>query len=228
MATETTTAAPAAPPQEDPFPPARANPGGRTRKLTGSQWVEVIAMVRASVPVDKIAKVFHVQPSSIYRGLKRRRVNLAGYQPIAQEVQESAERRALIDKIKATKENDYKHTTLLQQLVVNTVAEAKRAGGGALVAAGDEVKVLKMAIDAVANGTKNKWLILGLDKENEDADLELPELPVREMSNDEVAALRDQQILEDEALSQLEVFDDENDQAADDIIEEGEEDPPGS
>jgi predicted DNA-binding protein YlxM (UPF0122 family) len=206
----------------------KPTPGAAKRRLTGAQWVEVVAMIRANVPVDKIAKAFKVKRSTIYRGLKKRGINLAAYQAVATEVQESAERRELIEKIRTTRERDYKHIDLLQQLSMNHIAEAKR-DKRPYASIADDIKTLKTAIDAIGNGTKIKWMILGLDKATESPDMELPELPIREMTQDEVLALRDRQILEDENISSVEVFDDdESDEDAEGVVEEGGDDPPGT
>lgn len=215
---------------QDALPPAAPVKGHRPspgRKMAAVHWLEVISLARAGVPVAKIAKSFKVKVSTIYRGLKKRGINIAGYQPIAAAVKESAERTALVERIKATKDKDYRYIEFLQQLVMTTVGDAKRAHAP-MASIADNVKALKLAIDAVGNGTKVKWVILGLDRENENADLELPELPVREMTNDEVAVMRDKQILDDEAIGDtgMGALDDEDD----DIVDEtGSEDlPPGS
>jgi len=218
--------------QDEPSAPSVASkasrrpaPGGTRPRLSGAQWVEVVSMARAGVPVGKVAKIFKCKPSTIYRGLRKRGVNLAAYQAVVHEVQESAERRELIERVKKTKDGDYKLIDQVQKIIAHKVAEAQ-TGRSTYAEIADPVKTLKIAIDAIGNGTKIKWMILGLDKMNENVDLELPELPIREMSPDEVAALRDRQILEDENLNNVEVFDDDDEIEDDGVIAEGDEDPP--
>jgi DNA invertase Pin-like site-specific DNA recombinase len=179
-------------------------PARPMRKLFPKEWLEIVGMAKSGVPVEKIAKSFGVQPSTIYKGLKRRNITIGAYTPSAAEVHESAERRELIARIKETKDKDYRFTEFLQRQVVTLIAEQQKEKRP-FAAVIDDVKALKLALDAVRSGTDNKWKILGLDKENDDADKELPELPLRELTEDEIAAIRDRQIMEDggEALEAL-------------------------
>jgi hypothetical protein len=64
-------------------------------------------------------------------------------------------------------------------------------------------------MEVVRSGTDNKWRILGLDKDNADVDKELTELPIREMSEAEIIAERDKQLLDDTTLEELELIQDE-------------------
>lgn len=180
-------------------------------------------MVKVAVPVVKIAKAYKVPPSTIYRGLKKRGVNLAGYTAIAGEILESEEVRKLRERIRDVKDKDYRHIDFLQGLVVSLIVESKKSSTP-IAKNHDDIKTLKMAIDAVGNGTRSKWVILGLHRENENADQELPELPIREMSGDEVAIMRDKQLLEDETVTDeaFGVLDDEDE----DVVEEGPDEPP--
>lgn len=196
-----------------PAPSAKGN-----YRLNAADWLQIVSMAKKGVPVGRIAKAFKVKPSSVYRGLRRRRVNIAATTAVAVEEHESAERQELLERIRQTKDRDYRHVDFLQGMVISTIAEAKRAKAP-IATVHDDINVLKAAIAAVGNGTKIKWVILGLDRENKDADRELPELPIREMSDVEVEALRDRQILEDDNIDEtgFGALDDDED----DIIEEG-------
>lgn len=178
-------------------PPRRARP----RKMAAKDWLEAIGMAKAGVPVRKIAKTFRVMPSTLYKGLKARGVTIGGWSPSATEVRGAAEREELLRRAKETRDNDFRITAYLQGkiAVVTKLEEDAAAAEGRAPRYSvllDDYKALKTAIEAVKAGTDNKWRILGLDKAERD-DGALPELPIRELTEDELSAMRDRQLLED-------------------------------
>jgi len=166
------------------------------RKLSANEWLEIVSLAEKGESIPKIAKLFDIHVSVIYRTLKRKGVRLGSNLKASEEEAAKAARELIIQRIKDTKEQDYRFTVALQEMVMRTIVDARKAGA-AVGSVADDVKTLKLAIDAIGNGTKNKWTILGLDKDNADADKELPELPIREMTDLEVQAIRDRQEMED-------------------------------
>lgn len=174
-----------------------------TRKLMPRDWLEIVQMARAGVPVATIAETFKVTKVSIYAGLKKRRVIIGVYTPSATQVEESSQRQEIVKRIRETKDADYRYTEFLQRQSIKLLMDAQKEGRP-LATTLDDMKTLKAAMDVVRSGTDNKWRILGLDKENEDTDKELPELPIREMTDAEIIAERDKQLLDDAELEDLE------------------------
>jgi hypothetical protein len=172
-------------------------------KLLPRDWLEIVQMARAGVPVSTIADKFHVKRASVYAGLKKRRVVIGGLTPSSAEIEDSTERQELIKRIRETKDLDYRYTEFIQKTSVNLLMQAKKEDRP-LSTTLDDQKALDIALKIIKNGTQNKWMILGLDRDNEDTDKELPELPIREMSQDEIVATRDQQLLDDAEMEDLE------------------------
>lgn len=192
--------------------------GDKHGRITSADWMEIYQQVRNGVSVAAIAKAYSCQKSTIYRKLKGARIKPGVAKSSAEAAAAEAEREALIGKIRETKDNDYKFTSFLQRKVMHIVTEAEKAHKpmGAVM---DDIKAVKAAIEAINAGTNNKWRILGLDKENSQADLVLPELPIRELTPAEMIIMRDRQALEDLDDAALERLDAEPD--PEDIEEEG-------
>lgn len=196
------------------------------KKLFPGDWLEICSLAEDGVPVKKLAEKYDVDESVIYKGLKKRRVNIGAAQLKVEQEHANKLKLDLIARIRETKDKDYRFTEFLQTQIIKTVTDTQRAGKP-LGSAIDDIKALKIAIDGVRGGTDNKWRLLGLDKENEHADDTLPELPIRELSPAEETALRDKQAAEDgldeedlAALAEIEALaSDEEDEA---IVEESE------
>lgn len=175
------------------------------KKLSETEWLQIANLVEQGEPVQKVAKIYGVHYSVVYRTLKKRGVRIGASTRDAAEEAARQDREKLVQRIKETKEQDYRYTSALQQMVVTTIVDARKEGRSP-ASVQDDVKTLKIALDAVAKGTDNKWRILGLDNENANADQELPELPIREMTDIEVEAIRNRQEMED-SIFELETED---------------------
>ncbi len=195
--------------------PEASGPG--VRKLYPKDWLEIITLAKEGQPVAKIAKAFKVRKSTIYRGLKKRKIRLGAYVAAAEEVVENEATRILIERIRNTKDRDYQFTEVIQRQIMKLLTEAS-ASSTPFAQIADNLKALNIAMRTIRSGTENKWRILGLDRDNEDADRELPELPLRELTDEEIEAMRDRQILEDDLTDdELTALD-----GGEDIAEEGE------
>ena len=197
-------------------------PADSNRKLYPREWLEVVTLAKEGVSPVKIAETFKVSPSTIYRGLAKRKVRVGAYRAPASELEAKKDRDAKLERIRKAKDQAFTVVDFLEKEVVREITSAKAAGvdvGSKM----DNVKTLKMAIDAINNGTAVKWKVLGLDKDTFDAEEELPELPIREMSRAEIELLRASQEIEDEGGD----IDDEAEELPDpDEVIEGLEDSP--
>lgn len=168
------------------------------KRLLEREWLEIVSLAKEGLSPTKIAKIYDVHHTVIYRGLKKRGVRVGSMLAEASEEELDRAREETVKRIKETKDRDYRYTEALQQKLMKIVVSAGDNPAKVL----DDVKALKIALDGLKSGTNNKWRLLGLDRENEHADAVLPELPIREMTPHEVDSIRNQQKLEDGDLSQ--------------------------
>ena len=204
------------------------------KKLFEREWLEIVSLAQNGTSVPEIARIYKVHHSLIYRGLEKRKVRVGSLAKEAAQAQTEQDKKDIIAKIKKTKENDYRFTEFLQTQIIKVVSDTQKKNKpiGTCI---DDVKTLKLAIDGIRSGTDNKWRILGLDKENQDADKVLPELPIRQLTDIEVEKIRNRQNLEDGNLSPAEIAmamdalqgieDDIEDQGDEDEEEDDEDEP---
>jgi len=171
-------------------------PDARTRKLFPKEWLEIVNLAQSGVKVADVAKTYSVDDSVIYRGLKKRGVNVTAVASRLAMEEADKHKAELLRKIRETKDKDYRFTEFLQQQIISTIVDAQKKAIG-IGTRLDDIKALKIAMDGVKNGTENKWRILGLDRENADSDAALPELPIRDLTDEEVNVMRNRQEEED-------------------------------
>lgn len=214
----------------DPKPKAKGKAKAK-KKLLPRHWLEIVNMARSGVPVATIASTFKVSIHAIYGGLKKRGVVIGAYANSSREFDEGKQRRELIERVRDTKDKDYRYTEFIQRQSIKLLMDAQKEGRS-IATVGEDIKALKAAMDVIRIGTDNKWRILGLDKENEDADKELPELPIRDMTPAEIEAERDKQLMDDATLEELEAAAQANaeddDDEGDDGDDEDDDDEPAS
>ena len=174
------------------------------KKLFEREWLEIVSLAQNGTNVPEIARIYKVHHSLIYRGLEKRKIRVGSLVKEAAAAQAEQQKKDIIAKIQKTKENDYRFTEFLQTQIIKVVSDTQKANRpiGTCI---DDVKTLKLAIEGIKSGTDNKWRILGLDKENQDADAALPELPIRQLTDKEVETIRNRQNLEDGNLSPAEI-----------------------
>lgn len=172
---------------------------GRAKKLQPRDWLEIVNLAETGVKIRKISEIYGVQQSLIYKGLHKRKVNIVsiGHRVAAEEMEKT--KVALLEKIRETKDNDYKFTEFLQKQIIASVVKAQK-GSVSISTEMDNIKTLKIALDGMRVGTANKWLILGLNNENEKADAALPDLPIRPLTDNEIDGMREKQESDDGLL----------------------------
>jgi IS30 family transposase len=193
-------------------------PTSTYKKLSVNQWLEIVNLAEEGTAVAKIARMFSVSISVIYSGLKKRGVVIGGAAKSASAEAASRDLEILITRVKTTKDKYYTFNNALVEMMMRRVIEANKDNKMAGML--DELKSFKLALSSIKDGTSNAWRILGLDKDNSDADKELPELPIRELTENEVQAIRDRQSLDDD-LEGLESLPEEIDDIDDDLESEG-------
>jgi hypothetical protein len=203
------------------------------KKIFPNEWLTIVALAEQGKPVKKIAEQFFVDQSVIYRGLAKRRVNLSVAAHRAQAEEAEINKQDLIKKIKDSKELGYAAVKYIKVELFKIVANENKAAqlenrppnfGVHL----NSVKTLKIALDGLKTGTDDLWRLLGLDKENKDADAILPDLPISVMTDGEVDQMRAEQEAQDglapgeleEMLDAARLNKDEVDDEDDSVVEE--------
>lgn len=202
----------------------------RYTRLTPEQWAEArAAWVTGGVTAKELAQRY---------GCSLRAVQLHMAQHQAEKGSAMAARAAAVEariladalpseddmaaRIRQAREGTYADATAIQQLVMRNVqlAQDPTTALGAVAA----LRALDLAAAALGRTQRVRWLALGLDKAPPVTG-ELPELVIREISAEEVAAIRDQQRKEDEERGVQLASDDGPDGG---VVAEGEDDPPGA
>jgi predicted DNA-binding protein YlxM (UPF0122 family) len=190
-------------------------PDGRTKKLRPRDWLEICNLASSGVKVPEIAATYGMDTSVIYKGLKKRHVNVSAIAAEMAMRDNERQRNEMIAKIREAKDRSLQYNDYLEKRIMSELVNAQKAGLATSTTL-DGIKALKLAMDAIAKGRENKWAILGLDKENDQADAALPDLPIRVLTEEETNAMRERQDIEDGVLS-----DEDLDAAMADLDEEG-------
>lgn len=171
----------------------------RTR-LTPAERAEAAALFRSgTVTLEDLSKKFKKRPEAFSRLFKRMGIEKGSVAvEAAKKVEEAAEIHVVTDlqetlrKIKKTKDDHYKMAQGLAMIAWQEIARARTAGV-ALETLKDTMVTLKLAGDVIANSRKELFSVLNVEKHDQDADLdELPELTVRELTNNEIDQLKNQ------------------------------------
>jgi hypothetical protein len=176
-------------------------PDKESHRLTEAQWVEVVDLwERGEVRLDDLSARFGISAPALSKGLKRRgavkgkragetakAVSEALKDAAVEEALSGAELRA--KRIAETRDQSYTWVEGIQKMTMQVLVEAKRDHKPFSVVAGD-LKALRTAMNTIAMGRQERWAIL--DMENEVDDQTLPELVIRDLTENEIEALRQQ------------------------------------
>ncbi|MGK7864560.1 hypothetical protein [Falsiroseomonas sp. E2-1-a4] len=206
---------------------AAASPKRSYARLTPEQWGEArAAWATGAVTAEELARHYGCSLRSVQLHMAQHRVEKGS---AAAALTATVEARVLAEalpgeddlatRIRQTRDGTYADAEVIQRLVMRNVQLAQDpATGFAAVAA---LRALDLAAAALGRTQRVRWLALGLDKALP-AGGELPELVIREMTAEETAAIRDQQLREDaEADATQPAAEGEDD---DDVVIEGEDD----
>ena len=220
--------------EESPSPSSASPMAAAARstrdRLNTKDWLEIVSLARDGIAVRKIAKEYKVKPSSIYRGLKRRGVVIgSGLTSAATEV-DAKLREQRIGQIREAKEQNLAFTKAIKLRTIKLVNDADKSaaaagttGAGTYAAIAEDLQALAQAMKIIRGATDNEWKVLGLDRADADTELELPELPIRELTDVEVEHIRDKQILEDDEFDEDDLDRLDEHPVSDEVIAEGEE-----
>jgi len=168
------------------------------RQLTVSQKAEAVALWRAgSVTLDELGKKYKKHPETLSRLFKRMGIEKgSGAAEAVKKIVATAEARTLSDteetmrKIAATRHEHFTMSGTLAKIAWAEILRARQAGVD-LASLKDLMVTLKLAGDVMGNSRKELWAVLDVEKYSKEQSYdELPELTVRELTNDEIFLLQ--------------------------------------
>jgi hypothetical protein len=182
--------------------PARKT-GGRTagrKSLTEKQKAEATAIWQAGeMTLDELAKRFGrttramstlFAKAGAKKGDKRAEVHAAVQQQVNQQI--AGDASVIANKIRETKDSHYALARVIAGLIQRELVQAQTQNkpfSGIL----NEIKTLKLAAEALSTLRAERYILLGIaDGEKDDPD-DLPELPIMEMTAEQIADMQKRQ-----------------------------------
>lgn len=169
------------------------------RRLTPKEWAKAEAMYESGeFTLDQIAEEFNVHTITVQRRMKSRGIEKGSRadavkrrmnEKMNKEIDEDAE--ILKQRIKETKEEHYRLNKAIDGRITREIVMADQDGRH-LATSINNVKTLKLIAETLKITRESRYTILGIDVEN-GANDELPTLEVREMWEEEIEAIRNQQ-----------------------------------
>ncbi|CCG43280.1 helix-turn-helix domain-containing protein [Magnetospirillum molischianum] len=170
------------------------------KKLTPEQWAEAQTLWEiGNLTLDELAEKFGVDRSTMYRrfktagverGAKAGQVAEKVQQQILDETAAAAAEEALklAARKKATKEDCYAWIEQIQKATMAEIVKAARDKTPFGVIKGN-LQALEKAMNVIASGRRERFELLGLDREEMAPD-DLPDLLIRELTADEIHQLQ--------------------------------------
>lgn len=172
---------------------------GRRRSLTVAQKAEAAALWRTgSVTLDDLAKKYGKTPEMFSRLFTR--MGIKKGEAVAEAVKEAEKKIAAhvasdtevtLQRIAQVRDQHFKMSQALAIMAFKDLQQAKAAelDIGRLK---DQMTVYKLVSDVIGNSRKELFEILNVEKHDAQSDLDdLPELTIRELTNDEILQLQD-------------------------------------
>ena len=173
--------------EDKPKSYTRSRVRGNGQRLTATQWEEIKAhWAMGTKTIDELGRMYQKDAVHLWRRLRDAGIKKGQDAPQAGD----NVRAAVIDQSKTdarriveTKEQSYAYVEGLSKLIMSKIVDANR--NGKLGSIEGEIKTLERAMNAIARGRSERWVLLGLDKLKDD-DAEIPELIVQEMTAKEI------------------------------------------
>ncbi|KAA5604422.1 hypothetical protein F1188_16315 [Roseospira marina] len=187
--------------------PAETEPGEKKtgRKLTPAQWALAVEKWElGAVRLADLSAEFGISETALSLGLKSRgatkgRRAAEHARSVSEAVSEAVRETAVKDaldgaelrkkRINDTKKEHYEWSAALSKLAMSRVLKAQKDGTPLSDAEGD-LKAIRNAMEIIARGRQERWEILDVPSDIDMA--ELPELVIRDLTDNEVDELRRQ------------------------------------
>ncbi len=166
-------------------------------KMTLTEWEEAEALYKTGAATAKdIAERFDQPIRTIYSHFAKKDIDYGSDVPreeIAEAVKEEVIDTVTLKARRVTevKERHFKFAKNIDILTMKSITDAVKDKKSLETIAGD-LKSLELASKIFKNTRDGLWKILDLDKDDGDED-ELPELVIRDLTGQEIAAIRDKQ-----------------------------------
>ncbi|RQT26043.1 hypothetical protein [Burkholderia contaminans] len=177
-------------------------PGAKkgTKALTEKQRAEVIALWQSGdATLEELGERFGRTPralmmmfskAGVKKGEKRAEVHAAVQQKVAEQI--AGDATIIAGKIRETKDSHYSAAKVIAQLIQNQLVKAQR-DGQAFATVQNEIKTLKLAAEALSICRAERFEVLGIANGEKDEIGDLPELPIREMTADQILEMQQRQ-----------------------------------
>lgn len=168
-------------------------------RMTPNLWAQAESLYESGeYTLEGIAEKFDVHVATVQRHMKKNGINRGARaeaikEKVSQKIAEVVAEEVDIQtrRVQETKEEHYRINQAIDKRVAREIILAEQEGRS-IATAFPVFKALKLAAEVVKITRDNRYSILGIDNENGEDD-ELPSLEVREMLDEEIAAIRDAQ-----------------------------------
>ncbi|MGU5794253.1 hypothetical protein ACV1DW_15590 [Aeromonas hydrophila] len=189
------------------------------RRLTPKEWAKAESLYESGeFNLDQIAAEFGVHPITVQRHMKAHGIEKGAKaaeikEKVTEKMKDAAEEDASIiaQRIRETKEEHYRLNQAIDKRIVREMVGVESEGRSVATSLG-VFKALKTAAETLKITRENRYTVLGII-DNDVLDDELPTLEVRDMMEEEIEAIREQQRLQ--AAEMGLVSDEEEDVGAD-------------
>lgn len=196
---------------------ARRKGSARGKHLTPAQKAEIQQLWRlGEVTLEDLAKRFDKNISTIKSVLKGvKKGELA--EEVKKKVEEEVEKTVVDDaseyarRVKETKEEHYRMAAAIAKLTYATIGAAKR-DGVPLATVGGDIKTLQLAAQTLKITREERYAVLGITLDDDNADKPLPELVVQELTQDDIEELHQQQLMQQDDFGDDELFEEEEEE----------------
>lgn len=169
----------------------------RAKNLRPHEKAEIIAIGRSKLAsAEEVAERFGIHRKTVYRYWKEARVGdkemdaemqRKAAEAVVKEVVNEAALRA--QKVKESRESKYKLGVFIQKLVQKTLVEAVTAKKD-IGSLSNVMKTLQMAAIAAKHSSDEQFTALGVDPLKVDASDDLPELPIVELTDEQIREMQ--------------------------------------
>lgn len=201
-------------------PESEPRPRRRYRRLTGPEEAELRSLWESgSFTMDDLAGRLGMSRRGVQAALDRLGARKGATAPAASLLRPVKAKPCIPpadpeERARDAKAAVYANAVRLEALAMQAAEDASQLGGIAAL------RAIDLAASVLARTRVVRWASLGLDGRTPAEASELPELPIRQLSDEETEAIRAAQAAEDEAMG-LSHDQDEAAPDADDVVEEG-------
>lgn len=200
-------------------------------RLTARQWAEAEGLwERGEVTLSQLAERYgkdvsaftkHFKKKSLSKGSKSHEVKEKVEAAIEKSIASEAE--ITVQRIKETKDDQYKMAKTLGALAFSEVVQARQSGRP-VASATANLKAIELALNAVGKSLQQRWTILGLDSGEHVDESQLPELFIAQLSDEEISDIQKAQGEDPTMVSlddEIDVLDEDEGSEEEAVVESG-------